>query len=150
MDNRNIFESYLNLYCTKLENLKTELMNSYEKEIIKLKSEIPFTLKGIAIPKINEEFQYNIKLSLNKENVDCYGKEEKIDIDTTFEEDEVNNLTLIRFEDDILIENKYKYELIISGIKGCTYINKEEEYNFYNKILIEIENENSILACLII
>ena len=154
LDNRNIFESYLNLYCTKLENLKTECTNLYEKEIIKLESEIPFTLKGIAIPKINEEFQNNIKLSLNKEKLvnpfEIKDNIDNIDIDTTFEEDAKNNLTLIRFKKDILIENKYKYELTISGIKGCTYINNEEVYNIHNKILIETENENSILACLII
>ena len=72
--NYKFLDNFLNIYSTEINKIKTNLSNSYEKEVITLKTEIPFTLKGLAIPKISEDFQNSInfeftkkKLNLNQE-----------------------------------------------------------------------------------
>ena len=57
--------SYSDEKIDPFENDALAIMNSYEQEVITFKSEIPFTFNGIAIPKVDEEFLDNIKLSFN-------------------------------------------------------------------------------------
>ena len=148
-----LFNNYinLNLYKTKLKNIKTKFLNPYENEIITLKSEIPFFLKGISIPKISE-FQDNIEFSFKKkqtsESLFNHSEENKIKVD--LKENEEKNLTSIIFENPIYIEKNFKYEITISGIKGINYIDNEEEFSTHSSLSFESNNENSIIASLII
>ena len=159
--NNKIYEelpySFLNLYETKLKDLKTKNSYSYDCEKFTLNSEIPFTLRGFAIPKISKELEDNNLITFNCKNNNIqsnslffnsslllnnkiYIKESKIK----------KNLTIIKLENAIDIKKNQEYQMTISGIKGLTYIDNKEKYNIYKKISIQSENKENILACLII
>ena len=149
LENIWFLNNYLNLYNTKLENLKTQLQYPYEKEVFTLRSEIPFNLKGIAIPKFNY-LKDTINFSF-KEKRDFGYNDLEIGIKFSIKDnEEEKDLIPIIFEKSVSIEKDKKYEMIISGIEGCNYINNEELYNSQSKISIESNNDNSVLASLII
>ena len=141
--------NFLNLYETKLKDLKTKNSYSYDQENLLLKSKVPFNLVGIAIPKILKGLKENIKLSLKCQQglFGIYNNEEEI----AFKECKIkSNLTVIEFDKPFEIRESTEYSMLISGISGLTYIDNEEKYNLYNKISIKSDNKESILACLII
>ena len=148
--------NFINLYKTKMKDLKTKNSYSYENEEFILKSEIPFTLTGFAIPKIPEELKDKNKISFKsnrnqEKSGGLFGSPfydyDQIDI----KESKIkNNLAIIKLKDPIKIEKYKEYPMTLSGIKGLTYIDNEEKYNLYKKISIQNENKESILACLII
>ena len=142
----------VNLYKAKLENIKTKFLNPYDNEVITLTSEIPFFLKGIAVPKVSE-FQGNIEFSFKKKEMkeslfNSSVEEKKIKVD--LKENEEQNLTSIIFENPIFIEKNFKYEMTISGIKNINYIDNEEAFNTHSSLSFESNNVNSIIASLII
>ena len=145
--NNDYLDNYLNLYETKLKNLKQKLEYSYDDENITLKSEIPFTLKAMAFPKLSKELQDKIKIKFKDNNIISSGYQE---ISINFEENEENNLTIGRLNSPLKIEKNNNYIINISGIRSCNYIDDEEEFNIHNKILIESDKGYNILACLII
>ena len=145
--NNDSLDNYLNLYETKLKNLKQKLEYSYDDENITLKSEIPFTLKAMAFPKLSKELQDKIKIKFKDNNIISSGYQE---ISINFEENEENNLTIGRLNSPLKIEKNNNYIINISGIRSCNYIDDEEEFNIHNKILIESDKGYNILACLII
>ncbi len=147
--NNDYLDNYLNLYETKLKNLKQKFEYSYDDENITLKSEIPFTLKAIAFPKLSKELQDKIKIKF-KDNIILSEYQTQKEISINFEENEENNLTIGRLNSPLKIEKNNNYIINISGIRSCNYIDDEEEFNIHNKILIESDKGYNILACLII
>ena len=143
---------FLNLYKTNFKNLKLKLFYPNEEETISIKSEIPFNLKGIGIPKVSEEIQdkIDISLSIYDEGLSENKEPEKIIQFELIENEEKNKLTIGILENPVNIQTNKKYKIKISGIKLCTYIDNEEDYNIHNNILIESNNNESILSCLII
>ena len=161
--NCKIFDNFLNIYNTEINKIKTNLSNSYEKEVITLTTEIPFTLKGLAIPKINENLQNSINFECTKKaiiksnslfgNKNTEEKKNEIEnekINVNFEESEYNNLTIVRFENPINLLKEKEYEITITGIKGAPAIDNSEEYNSHNNTSIQTGNTDSILAGIII
>ena len=148
--NNDYLDNYLNLYETKLKNLKQKFEYSYDDENITLKSEIPFTLKAMAFPKLSKELQDNIKIKFKDNITSEYQYQTQKEISINFEENEENNLTIGRFNSPLKIEKNNNYIINISGIRSCNYIDDEEEFNIHNKILIESDKGYNILACLII
>jgi len=142
---------FLNIYETKLKNLKFKTSYPNQEENIVIKSEIPFILKGIGIPKVSKEIKDNIKISLSIQSLSFFssGPEKIIPIELK-ESEEINNLSVGILENPVNIETNKNYKIKFSGINLCTYIDNEEEYNIHNKILIESDNNESILACLIL
>ena len=148
--NEELPHSFLNLYETKLKDLKTKNSYSYDQEKFILKSEIPFTLVGIAIPKVSKELNDNIKFSIESFGGLFGSIDNKIEKVYIKESKIKNNLTIIKFEKPLEIKSSIEYQMSISGINGLTYIDNEEKYNLYSKISIKSDNKESILACLII
>ena len=142
--------NFLNLYETKLKDLKTKTSYSYDQEKFILKSEIPFTLVGIAIPKVSKELKDNIKVSLESPQNIFNRIDEKIEKVYIKESKIKKDLTIIEFDKPLEIRESREYPLSISGINGLTYIDNKEKINLYNKASIKSENKESILACLII
>ena len=150
-----------NLFNNELENLKTITLNSYKDEIIKLQSKVEFTLKGLIIPKISKEFKDKIIFSYKKMiDINIFGiinqkkeleeKEVKKDIKVYFEDNEEKKLTLVRFVNNILIDQNMLHEITISGIKNCNYIDNSEYFNYHHNTTIRSNNEHTILAGFII
>ena len=148
--NNDYLDNYLNLYETKLKNLKQKFEYSYDDENITLKSEIPFTLKAMAFPKLSKESQDKIKIKFKDNITSEYQCQTQKEISINFEENEENNLTIGRLNSPLKIEKNNNYIINISGIRSCNYIDDEEEFNIHNKILIESDKGYNILACLII
>jgi hypothetical protein len=170
--NSQLLDNCLSLYNSEIENIKTKIQNSYEKEVIKLNSEIPFTLKGLIIPKqdcqnyMNFSFKKKLinivngvkpLLSVQSNNLfNLKDEEEKkndledVKINVNFEKSEDNDFTLVRFGKSIFVNNNEEYEITISDIKGCALIDSSEEYNYHNKICIQTSNNDSILAGIVI
>ena len=148
LPNIDALNNYLNLYETEIKDLKKSNSNPYNDEIITIKSEIPFTLKGIGLIKIPKELKNSISIKLN-EYISQNSQTIKT-ININLEESEENNLTIGRLEHAVIIEKDKEYNINISGIKGCSYIDDTEEFNIYNKIFFESDKGNNILACLIV
>ena len=142
---------FLNIYETKLKNLKFKTSYPHKEENIAIKSKIPFILKGIGIPKVSKEIKDNIKISLSiKSLAFLLNEPEKIIPIELKDSEETNNLSIGILENPVNIETNKNYKIKFSGINLCTYIDNEEEYNIHNKILVESDNDESILACLIL
>ena len=144
---------YLNLYETKLKNLKFNNLYPYKEENILIESQIPFIMKGIGIPKLSKENKENINIVLTrKKKVGLFSTNEpEINIPAEIKETEENkNLTIGILKESVNIQPNEEYSIKISGLNSCTYIDNEEEYNLNNKILIQSNNDKSILACLIL
>ena len=143
--------NFLNLYESKLKDLKTKNSYLYEQERFILKNEVPLTLVGIAIPKISEELKDNIKFYFESPTNLFSKSYEKIEKDVYIKENKIkNNLTIIEFDKPLEIQKSSEYAMSISGIKGLNYIDDDEKYNLYSKVSIKSDNKESILACLII
>jgi hypothetical protein len=172
--NSQLLDNCLSLYNSEIENIKTKIQNSYEKEVIKLNSEIPFTLKGLIIPKQSIDCQNYMNFSFKKKLINIVNEikplfilqpnnlfnlkdeEEKkneledVKINVTFEKIKDNDFALIRFAKSIFVNNNEEYEITISDIKGSTFIDSSEEYNYHNKLCIQTSNNDSILAGIVI
>jgi hypothetical protein len=165
-----LLDNCLNLYKTEIENIKTISAQSifFNNEVIKLKPEIPFILKGLMIPnKSKEDCQKDIIFSFKKRviNVDeekstilfsSKNEEEKINnleeikVNVNFEKREDNSFTIVRFDKSIPLNNNEEFEISISGFSGYTLIDSSEEYNYHNKLLIKTNRNDSILAGILI
>ena len=127
LPNIDSFNNYLNLYETEIKDLKKSNSNPYNDEIITIKSEIPFTLKGIGLIKIPKELKNSISIKLNEY---IYKNSQNIKtININLEESEENDLTIGRLEHAVIIEKDKEYYINISGIKGYSYIDDTEELN---------------------
>lgn len=152
------FDNFLNIYETKIKNLKIKNENENKNENIIIKSKIPFTLYGIGIPKIPSKIKDNIKILFEYEdsysnfNRNIFNEEKNnYEIEMKIEENEDNkNLSLGKLEKSINIKEDKEYKINISGINGCSYIDQEEDFNPKNKIFIKSNRLGSILTCLII
>ena len=144
------FDNYLNLYESKLKDLKTKASYLYEKETISIKSGKFFILKGIGIPKIPENLKKDINISLSLKMGSLFNNPFQT-VGLTLEESEnEKNLAIVRFEKPIDIEPNIDVAITLSGIKGINFIDNAEEYNQHNHISIESNNPQSTLAALII
>ena len=140
--NCKINHNYVNLFQNELKELKFKKNNPNEKEIIKIRSSIDFNIFGIALPKIPENEGNNIEMVLTSDNIIL----NKI---TKFENYE--NLSIGLFDTNIIKINKNTdYFIEIKGIKNLDYISNDEEYNENTKLEINSNNQETILAALII
>ena len=140
--NCRINHNYVNLFQNELKELNFKKNNPNEKEIIKIRSSIDFNIFGIALPKIPENEGNNIEMALTSDNIIL----NKI---TKFENYE--NLSIGLFDTNIIKINKNTdYFFEIKGIKNLDYISNDEEYNENTKLEINSNNQETILAALII
>ena len=140
--NCKINHNYVNLFQNELKELKFKKNNPNEKEIIKIRSSIDFNIFGIALPKIPENEGNNIEMVLTSDNIIL----NKI---TKFENYE--NLSIGLFDTNIIKINKNTdYFIEIKGIKNLDFISNDEEYNENTKLEINSNNQETILAALII
>ena len=140
--NGRINHNFVNLFQNELKELKLKKNNPNEKEIIKIRSSIDFNIFGIALPKIPENEENNIEMDLSTNNIIL----NKI---TKFENYE--NLSIGLFDTNIIKINKNAdYFFEIKGIKNLDYISNDEEYNENTKLEINSNNQETVLAALII
>ena len=140
--NCKINHNYVNLFQNELKELKFKKNNPNEKEIIKIRSSIDFNIFGIALPKIPENEGNDIEMNLISNNF-ILNKIEKFE--------NYENLSIGLFDTNIIKSNKNSdYFIEIKGIKNLDYISNDEEYNENTKLEINSNNQETILAALII
>ena len=140
--NCKINHNCVNLFQNKLKEIEFAKNNPNEKEMIKIKSSIDFNLFGIALPKIPKNQGKSIEVDLICDNVIL----NKI---TNFENYE--NLSIGLFDTNIIKINKnIDYYIEIKGIENFDYISGNEDYNENSKLEINSNNQETILAALII
>ena len=145
-------DNLINIYETKLEDLKIKLSYPSMNEIIEITSAVPFTLKGFGIPKISKEIINNIKISYKQKSTGLFNNNNNNissrNIEVTIEEKD--NLSLIKFDDSINIDSNCSV-FTIDGINGISYIDNENEFiTIHSNIHFSSENEESIIACLLV
>ena len=134
--------NYVNLFQNELKELKFTKNNPNEKEKIKIRSSIDFNIYGIALPRISENEGKDIKMNLISDNI-ILNKIEKFE--------NYENLSIGLFDTNIIKINKNTdYYIEIKGIKDLDYISNDEDYNENTKLEINSNNQETILAGLII
>jgi len=132
----------VNLFENELKELKINKNNPNKKETIKIQSSIDFNISGIALPKISSSKENFMEVNLLCDNNIL----SKI---TNFESYE--NLSIGLFDKNIIkIKKNTDYFIEINGIKNLDYISNDEEYNKSTKLKINSNNQETILAALII
>ena len=140
--NCKINHNCVNLFQNELKELKFKENNPNEKEIIKIRSSIDFNIFGIALPKIPENEGNDIEMNLISDNI-ILNKIEKFE--------NYENLSIGLFNTNkIKINKNTDYLIEIKGIKNLDYIRNDEEYNENTKLEISSNNQETILAALII
>ena len=145
-------DNLINIYESKLEDLKIKLSYPSINEIIEISSRTPFTLKGFGIPKISKEIINNIKISYQQTSGNIFGKNNNNstprNIEFTIEEKD--DLSLIKFDDSIDIDSNYSI-FTFEGISGISYIDNENEFiTIHNNIDFSSRNQESIIACILV
>lgn len=140
--NNELIFNCLNLFKNNLNELKFSQNNPNNNEEIKIKSSINFNLLGIGIPKILNYEDRFIEVNIYKEGT-------LLETIKDFENKDNLSLGIIKNE-PIEIENNKEYTIELKGIDNLEYISNEEEFNDNSKIIINSNNPETILACLII
>ena len=143
-------ENLMNLYESKLQDLKIKYFYPFTNESITISSQKPFILKGFGIPKISKDIENNIEISCGKINIFSNKNSPSEKKNLIIEKKDKDNLTLIKFNEPIYIDS-IGYLFTISGIKGISYIDNENEFNSeHSNVDFTSDNEESIIAFLLI